>query len=142
MAVLDPTPAPAEPAPTVAVKLDPAVLARLQMLDPQGRDRLLERAAEAFETLLQRVLPPLDAALAGGGLASIAPLAHTLRSATAALGASAVADDCAAIESTLRQGRDEGVAERAQRLRAELPAVLAAVRSVAARRDGADALRR
>lgn len=123
-----------------AVRLDPEALARLHALDPHGGQRLMERAAEAFETLVDRVLPRWDAALDSGDLATIAPLAHTLKSAAGALGALALADDCAMIESLLRHGRQDGVLERARRLRRDLPGVRAAVQALAGTRTPAACL--
>jgi HPt (histidine-containing phosphotransfer) domain-containing protein len=123
-----------------AVRLDPEAVGRLRALDPNGSQRLLERAAEAFETLVDRVLPRWDAALEGGDLATIAPLAHTLKSAAGTLGALALADDCAALESSLRHGRQDGVLERARRLRGDLPEVRAAVQAMAGTRTAAACL--
>lgn len=114
--------------------LDPEVLRQLRALDPLGHAHLFERLAAAFELLLQRLMPGLDSALQSTDLTAVAPLAHTLKSAAAALGAKALAADCAAIESMLRHGRQDGryddLYARVQSLRNDLPKVRVAVQAL------------
>ena len=133
-----------------AAALDPEALLHLRRLDPHGSERLFERLAAAFELLLQRLLPDLDSALQSADLTAIAPLAHTLKSAASALGATALAADCAVIESMLRIGlqhglqhgpqhglqrdqqddRKDDLLDRVRRLRDDLPEVRAAVQAL------------
>lgn len=90
------------PPPTV---LDELALARLRELDPGGNNHLLERVVGAFlkaleqqeEVLRQGLSPDPD-------LAAVRHVAHTLKSASASLGAMALSQRCADIESAARAG--------------------------------------
>jgi HPt (histidine-containing phosphotransfer) domain-containing protein len=113
-----------------AAVLDANALQHLRHLDPQGRERLFERLAAALELLLQRELPGLDAALSSADLAPVAPVVHTLKSATAALGALNLAAECGAIEALLRSGSQDGLLGRVQQLRDDLPGLLATVQAL------------
>lgn len=113
-----------------AALLDPEALLHLQRLDPHGRERLFERLASAFELLLQRLTPGLDSALSSADPAAIAPLVHTLKSAASALGALNLAAECAAIEAMLISGMSNTLLGRVQRLRDDLPGLVATVRAL------------
>lgn len=118
--------------------LDAESLLQLRALDPLGHGRLFERLAAAFDVLLQRLQPGLESALQSTDAAAIAPLAHTLKSAASALGARALAADCAVIESMLRSrpqgdgehGRHTELLDRVQRLLDDLPEVRAALQAL------------
>ena len=82
--------------------LDAAALARLATLDPTGQSRLLERVLTAFRVSAQRLLPQLDAAQLNGDRNAIRLVAHTLKSSSASIGALALSQRCAQIETAIR----------------------------------------
>ncbi len=100
---------PAPPAP----RLEPEAIARLRELDPGGANQLLERVVAAYLKSLDRLLPDLAQARAGGeqglDLAAIRHVAHTLKSSSASLGALKLSQRCAEIETMARQGQTEGL---------------------------------
>lgn len=110
--------------------LDPEALLHLQRLDPHGRERLFERLAAALDLLLQRLLPDLDSALSAADPAAMAPLVHSLKSTAAALGALHLAAECAAIEALLSGPVNRALLDRVQRLRDDLPGLLATVQAL------------
>lgn len=104
--------------------LDEQALSRLRELDPGGSNRLLERVVTAFLKSLDQQEPVLaggrDGATDLGGLRHVA---HTLKSAAASLGATALSARCADIEALARDGD-------AAALGAPLDAVLAEIAAV------------
>lgn len=100
------------PAPA-ATRLEPEAIARLRELDPGGANQLLERVVAAYLKSLDRLLPDLAQARAGGeqglDLAAIRHVAHTLKSSSASLGALKLSQRCAEIETMARQGQTEGL---------------------------------
>ncbi|QPF73140.1 response regulator [Roseateles sp. DAIF2] len=93
--------------------LEPEAIARLRELDPGGSNQLLERVVAAFLKSLDRLLPDLEQARAGGehglDLAAIRHVSHTLKSSSASLGALKLSQRCAEIETMARQGQTEGL---------------------------------
>ncbi len=90
--------------------LDPLALARLQELDPQGSNKLLERIIAAYLKALERMLPDLDKARTEPmDLSVIRHTSHTLKSSSASIGALALAQRCATIENMARLGETEGL---------------------------------
>jgi len=95
---------PREPTPQ---SLDAAALERLRSLDPDGRHGVLRRVLATYEAALARQLDQLRAEAAApsaAGSAALGTLAHTLKSSSASVGATALAAACAALELRLRQG--------------------------------------
>lgn len=96
--------------PAPAGPLDPAALARLRELDPDGSNKLFERVVAAYVKSLERLLPEL--AQARGpvlNLAGVRHVSHTLKSSSASLGALSLAQRCAEIETMARNGSGDGM---------------------------------
>lgn len=90
------------PPPTV---LDEQALARLRELDPGGNNHLLERVVGAFLKALEQQEDVLRQGLAPDpDLAAVRHVAHTLKSASASLGALSLSQRCADIEAAARAG--------------------------------------
>lgn len=87
-------------------QLDAQALARLRELDPDGRHGVLTRVLGAFETSLVRMSGQLQAERgpAGNG-ATVANVAHTLKSSAASVGALELSRLCAEVERRLRDGQ-------------------------------------
>jgi PAS domain S-box-containing protein len=125
----DTAPAPDNPGGAPAdADFDPAVLARLPMV-ADGSDP--DYAAEVLHGYLRHapgLLADMRAAQRAGDARRLGRGAHTLKSASATVGALALARRCAAAEATLRGGAAVGAVdldaldEAFERLRAALPA--------------------
>lgn len=113
-----------------AVRLDPEALARLRELDPDGRHGVLRRVMKAFETSLARMLAQLQAERHGGDAAVVSSVAHTLKSSSASVGATALASTCAEVEGRLRKGAPGSLDADVQRMLHEGEAALAAVKAM------------
>jgi HPt (histidine-containing phosphotransfer) domain-containing protein len=99
-----------DPASTSSFCLDAQALARLQELDPQGANKLLERVIAAYVKSLERLLPELENARGTGlDLNVIRHVCHTLKSSSASLGALDLAERCAEIETMARIGQTDGL---------------------------------
>ena len=121
-------PAPeAEAAPPL---LDPDALSRLRELDPKGENHLLERVARAFETSLSRLLPQLSEAEQQHDLATVAHVAHTLKSSSASIGALKLSQMCADIESIIRRQTGEDLSSRIRDIPLEAERVQAGLQHV------------
>ena len=118
---------PPESSPGSDSGLDAGALARLRELDPDGRHGVVPRVLAAFETSLSRLLAQLQAARDSGDAAVVASVAHTLKSSAASIGALALAQACAEVESRLRAGPSPDLAADADRLREQGQRALAAV---------------
>ena len=102
-----PLPTPLAP-PALIALLDAAALARLRELDPSGANKLLERVIAAYMKSLDRLLPELAAARGAAlDLAVVRHVSHTLKSSSASLGALALAQRCAEIETLARNGQSD-----------------------------------
>ena len=115
-----------------AAGLDPAALARLATLDPTGQSRLLERVLTAFRVSVQRLMPQLDAAQLCGDRNAIRLVVHTLKSSSASIGALALSQCCAHIETAIREAaldddRPASLAPDLAALRADLASALQAI---------------
>jgi HPt (histidine-containing phosphotransfer) domain-containing protein len=104
--------------------LDAAALARLIELDPQGENQLLERVFKAFESSTARLMPKLQESRVKADGAGIRHVAHTLKSASASLGAMKLSQLCAEVEHELRQPQPEGLEARVDAMAAEVELVL------------------
>lgn len=123
-------PASADQAPAA---LDAAAIARLRELDPGGQHGVVERVLTAYDTSLRRLLAQVEAGR--GQAATVAGVAHTLKSSSASVGALRLATACAEIEQRLRGGNQAGLHDDVEQLlregRAALSAVAEALRSQA-----------
>ncbi len=108
--------------------LDPQALQRLRELDPTGAGKLMERVAKAFDALVARLIPQLQAAQEVGDAAGIRLAAHTLKSSAASIGAVKLSRMCAEMELMARQGQSDGMDEKVTALSTELAAVRAALK--------------
>jgi HPt (histidine-containing phosphotransfer) domain-containing protein len=92
----DGSPMPSTPipdlSPAAALCLDAQSLARLQELDPQGENKLLERVIAAYVKSLE-----------------VRHVSHTLKSSSASLGALSLSERCAEIETMARLGETAGL---------------------------------
>ena len=108
--------------------IEPAALANLRSLDPTGASRLLERVLVAFETLLARLGPQLDAARASGDAETVKHVAHTLKSSSASVGAIKLSRLCAEMEIMIGNGACPDLDAAVRTLETEIALVLPAMR--------------
>ncbi len=114
--------------------LDQNTLNLLCELDPNGVNRLLERVLKAFESSATRLIPPLREGLRTGDLNGVRQVAHTLRSASASIGAVKLSQLCAQIERQIRAGQSDGLDTLVKAMVAEIDVVLSVLRSLPATR--------
>ena len=93
---------PSGPAAAERGVLDADALARLTELDPTGANRLVDRVLRAFQTSAARLKPQLDAARQSVDRHVIRLVVHTLKSSSASIGALALSQVCAQIETAIR----------------------------------------
>ena len=108
--------------------LDPAALARLAELDPTGKNRLIERVFQAFESSTLRLMPQLREAQHAGDHATVRHVAHTLKSSSASIGAIKLSQLCAEIEAMIRLESLDELPDRIGRMDSEAALVLQALR--------------
>lgn len=111
----------------VASVLDPAALARLAELDPQGTNRLVERVLQAFQTSVTRLRPQLVDGRAADDRAAIRLVTHTLKSSSASIGAMQLSQLCAEIETAIRLDPAADLAPALDALDLALDATVAAI---------------
>lgn len=110
--------------------LDPVAIDRLRQLDPDGKRGFIGQVYSTYESSLVRYLDVLQAAQAAGDLKRAGETAHTLKSSSAAVGASVFSARCAEVERLARAGDASALGEPLTRLRDEAGRVLAAVRAM------------
>lgn len=96
----------------VPATLDELALTRLRELDPSGANQLLQRVVAAFLKSLDAQEQILAQGLEDGeavDLNALRHVAHTLKSAAASLGATALSQRCAEIESASRSGQADAL---------------------------------
>jgi HPt (histidine-containing phosphotransfer) domain-containing protein len=99
-----------KPASADGFRLDAQALARLEELDPNGANKLIERVVTAYVKSLERLLPELEGARGAQlDLHVIRHVCHTLKSSSASLGALDLAERCAEIETMARIGQTDGL---------------------------------
>lgn len=108
--------------------LDPAALERLAELDPTGKNRLIERVFQAFESSTLRLMPQLREAQHAGDHATVRHVAHTLKSSSASIGAIKLSRLCAEIETMIRLESVDELPDRIGRMDGETALVLQALR--------------
>lgn len=112
--------------------LDPVALDRLRELDPDGHNKLIERVLAAYLKSLDRLLPELAAARGEKlDLNVVRHVSHTLKSSSASLGAMALAERCADIETRARQQQSEGLEGLLDAMLADIQQVKLALASLA-----------
>jgi HPt (histidine-containing phosphotransfer) domain-containing protein len=120
--------------PSQAGVLDQNTLERLRQLDPNGVNRLLERVVKAFEASTIRLMPRLREGARTGDLDGVRQVAHSLRSASASIGAMKLSQLCADIETRARADERDDLAGRVKAMAGEVDVVLRALRSLPAGR--------
>lgn len=120
-------PPPAAPA---AAELDAAALGRLRELDPDGRQGIVQRVLNAFDSSLTRMLVQLGNEPDRSDPAVVSALAHQIKSSAGAVGAMALSATCAEIERRLRDGLPGDLGADVRRLVAEGEAAREAVRAM------------
>jgi HPt (histidine-containing phosphotransfer) domain-containing protein len=110
--------------------LDPQALERLAELDPSGQAKLVERVLQAFQSSAARLRPQADAARAAGDRGALRLVVHTLKSSSASIGAMALSELCARIETAIRQEPDAAIERWFDPLNSSLDATLAAIAHV------------
>jgi HPt (histidine-containing phosphotransfer) domain-containing protein len=89
--------------------LDPQAVDQLRRLDPSGSNRLIERIVEAYRGSADKLVPQLRESLARGDHAAVRMVAHTLKSSSQNIGASRLAQLCAAVEAMVRTDQVDGL---------------------------------
>ena len=102
--------------------LDPGTLEQIRQL---GGDKLLADLVEIFVEHAPHRLRDLRAGLAEGDLVRTAKAAHSFRSSSISLGATAVSDGAAALERLADRGEEEEVARKLSGFEDTLSALLA-----------------
>lgn len=110
--------------------LDATAFARLVELDPSGQSGVVQRVLATFEAALQRQLAEARAALAAEQFTELGRLAHTVKSASAAVGALRLSAVCAEVEVAVRQQAFAVAAEKTPQLLDAGEQALAAVRAM------------
>jgi len=119
------------PAPSDSPALDPEVVARLERLGKQTDEDLLGQLATLFLAEAETTVVVLRKALADGDAAALVRLAHTLRGASANLGAAELARLCATLEMDAAAGDLSGGSVQVEAVAAELERVRSALGSPA-----------
>jgi HPt (histidine-containing phosphotransfer) domain-containing protein len=117
-------------APARADVLDAGALARLRELDPVGANHLLQRVLTAFQSSVARLVPQAREACAAGDLGGVRHVAHTLKSSSASIGATALAQMCGEIESMIRLDQADTLGPRVEAMCAEIDTVLHALQQL------------
>jgi HPt (histidine-containing phosphotransfer) domain-containing protein len=107
--------------------LDAASLAQLRALDPSGGSAFILRVLDTYLRSLDRQVALVHEALAQGDHDGLSRAMHTLKSASASVGALHLAGLCESIEHRLRLGETDGLAQRVQGFLAEAGRVSQAV---------------
>ena len=109
------------------IRLDPDALAALRALQIPGRPSIVLRVFDLFESSTAKLLAELDQGLASADLALVTRAAHTLKSSSANIGATALAARGKAIEPCGREGDLDGCRAAAAGVQALFDATLAVV---------------
>ncbi|MFN0185759.1 MAG: Hpt domain-containing protein [Aquabacterium sp.] len=115
---------------TAAPAIDAEALARLDELDPGGRNGLLPRVLTTYLGSQQRLLAQLRLGRDQQDLAAVHRVAHTLKSSSASIGALELSRLCADVESRIREKALDGLSVQLDRLLAESQRVADAVRAM------------
>ena len=107
--------------------IDPQAIERLRELDPSGQQGVVGRVLQAYQASLARHLADIRTALAGADLDRLVRTAHTLKSSSAAVGATHFSQRCADVEHHVRHDKTMPETAEVQALIDEGQQVLAAV---------------
>jgi HPt (histidine-containing phosphotransfer) domain-containing protein len=106
--MLDARPTPSSEDPTQPV-LDAGALDQLRQLDPTGGSSFVVRVLGTYERSLERHIAEARQAQAASQWEALGRTAHTLKSASASVGALAFSALCAEVESLVRQHDTAGL---------------------------------
>ena len=112
--------------------LDEAALQRLRDLDPEGKNRLLDRVLLAFESSVTRLGAQLAEARLKSDMQSVRHAVHTLKSSSASIGALRLSRLCAEIEAAVRQEAFAGLPTLLDDVDREMAVVLQALQPMRA----------
>lgn len=112
------------------ITLDPVALGRLHALDPEGRNGIVERVLKAYDGSLERMLGQLRNELERCDAATVAHIAHTLKSSSASIGALRLAATCEDVERRTRGSVVAAQRHDVSRLITDGEAALKAVRAI------------
>jgi len=110
--------------------LDPACLDQLRALDPSGGMAFVNRVLGTYLRSLDRQLELSIAAREAGELDSVGRAAHTLKSASASVGALVLSRYCQEVEQRIRRQELEDIDTHIDRLFAEVARVRLAVQDM------------
>lgn len=107
--------------------IDRRVLAGLRRLDPQQDRQLISRVLVTYRDSMQRLLQQARTGLGQGDGAAVQLAVHTLKSASASVGAKPLAAMCAAIEAAVATADSVTLSPMLDQLAAEVERVDEAV---------------
>lgn len=112
---------------TADLRLDPDAIAALRALQIPGRPSIVLRVFDLFESTSAKLLAEVQQGLADSDLTLVTRAAHTLKSSSANIGASALAARAKTIELCGRDGQIDGCRAASEDLPALFEATLAAI---------------
>ena len=112
--------------------LDPAALAKIRALSPDGAEALVGQVLAAYLKAAEREWSRFDHGLADGDASLLASVAHALKSSSFNVGANGLAERCSQIEQLGREGQMRQLLTRVDGLRAEWLRVESAVKAILA----------
>lgn len=112
---------------TPAAVLDTACLDQLRALDPSGGSAFLVRVLTTYLRSLDRQAELAAAAREDGDMENVARAAHTLKSASASVGALVLSRCCQEVEQRIRRQELQGIEAHIDRLFHEVARVRTAV---------------
>jgi signal transduction histidine kinase/DNA-binding response OmpR family regulator/HPt (histidine-containing phosphotransfer) domain-containing protein len=112
---------------TGAGLLDMEVLAALRAMQRPGRADLLARVIDLFGRDAPRFAADMRSAIAAGDAEALRHAAHTLKSTSANVGATTLAERCRAVEQLARAGEATSVAAQMAGFECDIDAVIAAL---------------
>lgn len=116
---------------TEAASLDCTVIDRLRDMERRGASGLLARLVATYMTTAARLIAQADAAALREDTQQMRHAVHTLKSSSANLGASALAQGCAELEEMLGSGRVLAACQRWPAVRIEYERVVPALEALA-----------
>jgi len=120
----------------VDITLDQEALGGLRALQAPGQPSLLLRVMDLFETSAAKLMAELDQHLASGDIEAITRAAHTLKSSSANIGATQLAEQAKAVEMCGRAQDLAGCRSEAGRLKGLFEGTLVAVAALRAQEAG------
>lgn len=113
-----------------AAVLDTGCLDQLRALDPSGGSAFVNRVLSTYLRSLDRQLEVSVAARQAGEYDTVGRAAHTLKSASASVGALALSRYCQEVEQRVRRHELDGIDDHIDRLFAEVARVRVAVQAI------------